>query len=261
MTTDVAAHPVTIATPAKPTPYVRFKIPLATLKDLIEVCTCLVDAAKITFAKDGAKLQFVDPAHVAMITADLPRTAFTEYNTHNTGEIALDIDSLKDWVKLLKDDPSFHYDADSNRIIATAGKTTRRISLQDPTGFHEPHFPKLELPSRVQAKATDIVDACKHAALLTDHVTLSAHEDRFVIQAQGDTDTTTTTIDDEGTIDQHTGPPTKSLFSIDYLQNMMKSAKTSVVTLRLGTDYPVDFRWQHQGIHYKAVLAPRIESN
>ena len=56
----------------------------------------------------------------------------------------------------------------------------------------------------------------------------------------------------------------KSLFSIDYFSNMIKSVKgDDPITISMGTDNPikVDFDFADKKGHVSYLLAPRIESD
>ena len=61
------------------------------LKELVNIVSTLVDEVKIKATPEGLSLKAVDPAHVAMVEANLNKGAFEEYKVEET-DLGIDID-------------------------------------------------------------------------------------------------------------------------------------------------------------------------
>jgi len=100
--------------------------------------------------------------------------------------------------------------------------------------------------------------------MVSDHIRLRSEHDseEFYISAEGDTDDTNLTLTREDLIDLVPGD-SDSLFSLDYLQDMVKAMPKDVaVTLELGEEFPVKLHFDYADGTGNAtyMLAPRIQS-
>lgn len=235
------------------------------LKEVIDATSPLVDEARWAIDGEGISISAVDPAHVAMVALRLKKGAFDEYEA-DEGEIGVDLARLKEVLKLANvgDDLGIAHDEDSHQLVLTIGNLTRRMSLVDTAGMSEPKEPNLELPAKVVVATEELGRAVRASVAVSDHVALIAHEDGFQLVAEGEMDQVDLDLEKSSLKELNVDERAKSLFSLDYLDNMLQAAKASeFVTLRMGTDYPVKVTFQiAQGngdVQY--LLAPRIESD
>ena len=235
------------------------------LKELLAVVQTLVDEAKFNISKDGIQIKAVDPAHVAMVEMSLDAGAFEKFEADES-ELGIDIEKLGDVLKLAKagDVVSMELDEQKNRMVFRVDNITRRMSLVETAGMSEPKVPNLSLPSTIKLKARELSMGIKASESVSDHISLTATPDGFELVSEGDTDSVNLHLSKEQLEELECSEQTRSLFSLDYFSNMVKSIDNeAVVTLNLGTDYPVklefDFADGNGKVRY--LLAPRIESD
>lgn len=239
------------------------------LKELVNVVSTLVDEVKLRVEEEGLSLKAVDPAHVAMVEAQLNKGAFEEYKVEAC-ELGLDIDKLKDALSLARagDEVVIHQDTERNRLVLNIGNLTRAMPLIDTTGMPDPKVPKLELPTTIVVRGSEVAQGIKASKSVADHIELSANPDAFELKCEGDNQNLVNLLLDKAQLEElECKENVRSLFSLDYFSQMVGAAKGDRnVTLRLGNDFPVlvEFELAENDLTgaqgwAKYLLAPRID--
>lgn len=234
-------------------------------KDAIEAVSTLVDEAKFRITKDGISARAVDPANVAMVAFDLSVKAFESYEATD-GEIGIDLDRLNDILGMTtkEDKIELNLNEETRKLEIRTDGLAYTLSLLDPSSIRkEPKVPNLELPAKVELNGAELKRAVKAAEKVSDHMALGVKDKTFYIEAEGDLDKVRLDIPESSLISIQSTGNVRSLFSLDYLNDLAKSlGKAERVAIDLGTDYPVKFTFNIAGgngtITY--LLAPRIES-
>lgn len=235
------------------------------LKDAIEAVSTIVDEAKFHITKEGMSARAVDPANVAMVSFDLKAGAFESFNATD-GEIGVDLTRLNDILGMTsKDDKiELNLNEETRKLEIRTGGLAYTLSLLDPTSIRkEPKVPNLELPAKIVLNGSELKRAVKAAEKVSDHMALGVVDKTFYIEAEGDLDKVRLDIPESSLISIQSTGNVRSLFSLDYLNDLAKSlGKAEKVSIDLGTDYPVKFTFNIAGgngiVTY--LLAPRIES-
>ena len=235
------------------------------LKEVLNVVSTLVDEAKFNINETGISLRAVDPAHVAMIDLKIKSAAFENYKASES-ELGIDISKLNDVLKLANpnDVVSINHNEDKNKLILKVQNITRSMALVDTTGMVEPKVPNLSLPVKVVISTKELTQGIKASEAVSDHISLSATPDGFELSSEGDTDAVKLQLPKDLLEELKCKENVKSLFSLDYFSNMIKSASSSqAVTMNLGTDFPVkiEFTIADTNGEVNYLLAPRIESD
>jgi proliferating cell nuclear antigen len=230
----------------------------------LNVVSTLVDEAKFNITEDGISLRAVDPAHVAMIDLKLKSSAFENYKASES-ELGIDITKMIDVLKLAKPNDliSITHDEEKNRLIIKILNITRSMALVDTTGMAEPKVPNLSLPAKVVINTQELTQGIKASESVSDHISLSANPDGFELSSEGDTDAVNLKLSKDLLAELKCKENVKSLFSLDYFSNMVKSASSAeTITMNLGTDFPVkiEFNLADKNGEVNYLLAPRIES-
>ena len=234
------------------------------LKSIIDVASPLVNEAKFNISSKGISLKAVDPAHVAMVDLVVKPKAFDEFKADEM-ELGLDLDKLEGIMRLASssDIISLEYDEDAHRLIIKIGNLVRRMGLIDTAGMPDPKIPNLNLPAKVVIKSSELNQGVRASEAVSDHIALSIDADTFELFAEGDTDTVNLKLPKDLLLELSTPEKCKSLFSIDYFSNMIKSVKSDEqITILLGNDNPIKVEFDIAGKqgHVTYLLAPRIES-
>ena len=242
----------------------QVKVKANVLKDLIDVTSPLVNEVKFNISKNEISLRAVDPAHVAMIDLQITSDAFEEYKTEDL-ELGIDMDKFASIMRLANSEQmvNLEFNQKQNRLVIQIGNLVRKMALIDTAGMPDPKMPNLDLPGKVVVKASELSQGVKASESISDHLAITMKKDSFQLYAEGDTDTVDLTIPKDMLIELSTSEKVKSLFSIDYFSNMIKSVKANeAVTIHLGNDNPtkVEFNVAQSKGHVTYLLAPRIES-
>jgi proliferating cell nuclear antigen len=233
------------------------------LRNVVDATSILVDEMKLNFTPDQVYARAVDPAHVGMIDFKLKAEAFEEYKVKNDVEVAIDLDKLKSMLKLPStEDVISLVHEDEGRLVVHMGNLTRHMSLLDATDMTDTKIPSLELGTEIVVSSAEVYKGVRASEAISDHIALSANPECFELSAQGDTDTVSLKIPKDELVSLTCKEQVRSLFSLDYFSDMVKSAKSTELKILLGNDYPVkilfDIAEGNGEVAY--LLAPRIES-
>jgi len=242
----------------------KAKVKADILKEIINVVATLVDEVKLQVGQDGISLKAVDPAHVAMVELKLSKDAFEELKA-TSGELGIDIEKLKDVLKLAKagDILSVDHNEDQNKLVLSIANITRRMSLVDTTGMSDPKVPNLSYPAKVTLSVDDLNQGIRASESVSDHIALRLAADGFELACEGDTDSVSLKLKKDLLKALEAKEAARSLFSLDYFANMIRAIPPGQdVTLNLGNDYPVrvEFKIAEGDGSVMYLLAPRIES-
>ena len=234
------------------------------LKEVIDVVSTLVDEAKFNLGKDGISVKAVDPAHVAMVDLSLSKDAFEEYKA-DEGELGIDIDKVKEVLRLARADDiiTLNLDEDRNRLVFNVGNITRKMALVDTAGMSDPKVPNLNLPTKLSIRTDELRQGIRASESVSDHIALISSPDGFEMISEGDTDSVRLKLQKDLLDELECKEQVRSLFPLDYFSSMIKAVSTSkTITMYLGTDYPVKMDFTIAGDKGKVtyLLAPRIES-
>jgi len=235
-----------------------------TLADTIDAVDCLVNECKIHLDEDGLRIAAVDPANVGMVALDLNAPAFESYAAGG-GTIGVDLERLGDVVGMADSGDLVHLrlDAETRKLHIDAGGLSYTLALIDPEAIRqEPDIPDLDLPATTRLPAGEPERGVTAADLCSDHITLGADDDAFLMTAEGDTDDVRVTVFSEDCARHATSESVRSMFSLEYLDDMT-GPMAGDVTVRLGDEFPVKLVWEYAEGHGEVTmaLAPRIQSD
>ncbi|MFA7164629.1 MAG: DNA polymerase sliding clamp [Desulfoplanes sp.] len=233
-----------------------------TLRDACDAVSPFADEVKLALSTNGIELKMVDPANVAMVSLSIKDAAF-EYFKADSCEIGIDLVRLRDVLSMADkgDAIQLELDEESHKLKIGVGSLSYTLSLIDPTAIRkEPRIPELDLPAHVTLPGGELRRAIKAAEKVSDHVVLGVTEEGFYMEAKGDIDSLKLKIPSTELLGIKPGEA-RSLFSLDYLLDMTKSAaKSGEATLELGVDYPIVMRFSlGKSVDVVYMTAPRIE--
>ena len=247
----------------------KARIKAESLKEFIGAVGSLVDEAKVNVNEDGMQIKAVDPSHVAMIEANLVKSAFDHYEAKSM-EIGMDIDKFKNVLTVAGKDEmvDLEKDDDLNRLVVNIGNLTRAMPLLDTSGMPDPKVPSLDLPSTVNVVVNEIAQGLKASKSVSDHIALSTDKNSFRLVCEGDNQNSVDLSLGKEQLEKLDSPDeATSLFSLEYFSLMVNSLPADrILHINLGTDLPVkidadlavDDMTGAQG-NVKFLLAPRID--
>ena len=247
----------------------KARIKADNLKEFIGTVGSLVDEAKLNVSEEGLQIKAVDPSHVAMIEANLVKSAFDSYEA-KAMEMGLDIDKFKNVLTVAGKDDMVELEKDDklNRLIVTIGNLTRAMPLLDTSGMPDPKVPSLDLPASVSVAVGEIGQGLKASKSVSDHIALSTTKDSFRLVCEGDNQNSVDVSLGKDQLEKlDSSEDATSLFSLEYFALMVNSLPSDrILHINLGSDLPVkvdadlavDDMTGAQG-NVKFLLAPRID--
>ena len=247
----------------------KARIKADNLKEFIGTVGSLVDEAKLNVSEDGLQIKAVDPSHVAMIEANLVKSAFDSYEA-KAMEMGLDIDKFKNVLTVAGKDDMVELEKDDKltRLVVNIGNLTRAMPLLDTSGMPDPKVPSLDLPASVSVVVGEIGQGLKASKSVSDHIALSTTKDSFRLVCEGDNQNSVDVSLGKDQLEKlDSSEDATSLFSLEYFALMVNSLPSDrILHINLGSDLPVkvdadlavDDMTGAQG-NVKFLLAPRID--
>lgn len=258
------------------------------IRSLACVVSGIVEEAKLRFDADGLSITAVNPTNVAMTDVEVPAEAWTGYECNGEIVVGMPLDRFKRALSFARKRSG---DGDPVRIdlfesgtrarcrvaVLRPDEGVRRVSefyTIDPDSVREePDVPDLTLGNHAQVDIDpfrDVVESIQY-----DYGYLSRAGNTLLFGTQP---TRNYKLDDDTDMveiveftasawsDDDAGEDESSLFSLDYLSDIMQAidtGKADHLTIDFGDELPAMFRseWTDWGITADFVLAPRMESD
>ncbi|WP_114575551.1 DNA polymerase sliding clamp [Saliphagus sp. LR7] len=235
-----------------------------TLSTTLEAVGSVVSECRLRLGPDGLGISAIGPATVAAASVELEPAAFDSYRSDGR-TLGIDLSRIDDALSVAPRGPIRLWLDPDGRLRLAAEGLEYAIGLLDPDSIREP--PDLEAFSMdgaaVQTEGETVGSAIRAAGTLADHLTLGVTDDpAFVAAADGDTDEMSLTVpesDLEG-LERPPTEPSRSTFSLSYLEAIHRVLPDEAVRLRLGDDEPLElaFDLADGAGRARLVVCPRI---
>jgi proliferating cell nuclear antigen len=235
------------------------------LKYSIDAISNMIDEAGVSVSSDGFRLRAMDPAHVALVDFELKKEAFDKFEVKEPLVLGLDLGRFNTILKRAgaTDKISLAFDEENNALrIKFKNSSTRTFNLPlIDVPEEELKVPNLDFPSVIEISPNIIGEGIKDAEIISDHVTLKVNEQFLYISAKGDLGNVEVKIAKDEAIQFEAKKECKSMFSIEYLKDMVKASEiANSVKISLGDNIPVKMDFLAPSARLSFLLAPRIES-
>lgn len=235
------------------------------LKYSIDAISNMIDEAGFSVSSDGLRLRAMDPAHVALVDFELKKEAFDKFEIKEPLVLGLDLDRLNTILKRAGADDkiSLAFDKENNALrIKFKNSSTRTFNLPlIDVPEEELKVPNLDFSSVIEISPNIIGEGIKDAEIISDHVTLKTNEQFLYISARGDLGNVEVKVAKEEAIQFEVKKECKSMFSIEYLKDMIKASEiANSVKISLGDNIPVKMDFLAPSARLSFLLAPRVES-
>lgn len=239
------------------------EIQAGVLSSSVDAVNVLVDECRARINEDGVSINAVDPANVGMVELDIPEESFETY-TAEEELIGLNLDRLEEVVKMAKkgDMINLRLEKETGKLNISMDGLHYSLSLIDPNSIEEPDVPDLELEYEVILAGQQVKRGIKAATMVSDHMAFGI-SDSFYMSAEGETDEVNLELNEEEVISIEGEGEVRSMFSLDYLEDMAKAIPGDAqVRLEIGDDHPIRITFDVEGGRGKVsyLLAPRIEN-
>lgn len=240
-----------------------------TWQALISAISALVDEANFEISPKGMTLRAMDPSRIAMVDFELPKSAFSAYECDEEGHLGINLDEMDKIVKRAGAGNSLELalDREKNQLqITLQGRTKRsfKISLID-LGADRPPTLNVDFGINIKITADTLKEIIQDANVISDFIQIDAQPDNLTISARGDTGNLEVMIgkSEEALLEYTVKEPAKSLYALEYLNDMMKAvAASDTVQLEFGKGTPIKLVFAvSSGGHITYFLAPRVEDD
>lgn len=230
------------------------------LTDIIAAVSHIQNDIRVNLSPDGLRIETVDPANVAMVSLVAGKAAFDHFEA-TSGDIAIDISKLGNMINAKGEPVSLELDEVDHKLKVRQGRSSFVMSLIDPSSLKaNPRIPAIELPCAVTMQGNDLRDAVRSALKVSDGAYIEQSETMFSIVTEHDIDTYRADFP----LAELTGirmGEARSLFALEYLDDVAKVASGHEVTIESGLDYPARIMLSiGKDIAVSYLLAPRIEN-
>jgi proliferating cell nuclear antigen len=234
-------------------------------KKVVDTVSTLLDEICFEVDEEGIKAAAMDPSHVALVSLEIPRLSFEEYEA-DSHEIGIDLEAFKKVMNRAKSKDKLILELDEeknklNVIFENTGKRKFSLALLD-LSASSVKVPDIEYPNVIMIKGDAFKEALKDADLFSDYVILKVDEEKFVVHAKGDLNENEAIFerDSSAIISLEVKEEAKSAFNLDYLKDMVKGVSSGdIIKIYLGNDMPVKIEYSLAGVNLTFLLAPRIE--
>ena len=236
------------------------------IQDSMKTVSDLISEGIFQLKEDGVKLVAADPAMVALVDFKLEKDVFDSYDLDEETKVGLNLENLYSILRRANSSDKIIFETkdDSKFYITIKNDSTREFSLPI-LNLSEDDIPStddLQYSVTAELEASVVESAVKDALVVGDSVVISSDMNGLSISAEGDQSNVDFEIDKnaDGVL-EFSGGEARSMFSLDYLNNMIGAKKLSdTVKISLGDDFPMrlDFEVPDEAL-LSFVLAPRIE--
>lgn len=249
----------------------KAKINVDVLKECIDVIRAINDDAVLNISAGGWGINVVDPANVALVSFELDRNAFSDFQfklgepgedkikigvDFATLDRMLDTDIIEKEVELELDEQP-----EQKNLFVKVDIFEYTLSLNDPSSFREPKLPKMNFSAHAIIETDKFIRSIHAAEKIDDHATFAVEEEMLYLKVKDERNERNTLK--SALSENVTKDPGKlhSTHSLEYLSAMAKAIRTENVALELNNDYPlsIDFKMAEGQGKVMYLLAPRIQ--
>jgi proliferating cell nuclear antigen len=233
-------------------------------KKSIEALSVLIDEAELVVKEEGLELKATDPSQISMVDFKMPKSAFEKFEAEEN-RLGLDLDYLNQVLARAQTNDKLVLSIGENKSILElkfVGNAQRsfQVPLIDISSSEVPS-PKIDFDAELTINASFLQNAFKDVALISSHITMGCDSEKFFVNANSSKGN----LNEETKQNKETLPELKvkneckSMFPLDYMQDMLKSASGNI-SLFIKSNAPVKINYKIGEAEITYFLAPRIEN-
>lgn len=239
----------------------------ALLKDSMKTISDLISEGLFQLTEDGIQLVAADPAMVALVDFKIEEDVFETFELDEETKVGLNLENFYSILRRANADDKIILELDESESsfhITMENSSTRNFSLPI-LNLSEDDIPdtqNLEFSVTAELDTNVVEEAIKDAMVVGDSIKVTADSTGINISSEGDQSNVDFRIDaDADSVLELEGGEAESMFSLDYLNNMIGAKKLSdTVSMNLGQDFPMKLVFEvPEKATLSFVLAPRIE--
>lgn len=228
--------------------------------EVISIISELVSEVKLKFSMQGMSIVAIDPANVALVSFNLPASAFSALEAGDE-VLGVSLDNLRGVLRRCGQGSSLILKGGEGVLnIEIHDKITRKFSLAlIDIDAEDKQVPNLDFSCKVEMNSVDFSETVEDCSVVADSCSFSCKEGKFISEAKGLNSARSEFSGDEVKIEGGDG---KARYSIEYLGKFAKASKLSdKVKINFSDDYPLKLEYKASALELVFVLAPRVESD
>ncbi len=245
---------------------IRFNISTKNLKDIVDMLSTVVTEAKFKIGINGMSVNAVDPAHVAMVSLEIPKSMFSEYDVDTEEEISLDLEKVRSIIKLSSANDSLTVTKDKDKLKFEIGTIIKSISLLDNDQITTPRVPQVVSDDYAVMPKSEFEKGLRAAEDVSDAIRLTLNSDGFSAKSTSDADESEMILPKDLLKELVCKEPIKSSYPLEYLLKLVKSISSNEdIKIAFKSDYPLNIEFSlgsggSERIKGRFLLAPRMEA-
>ena len=241
----------------------RLTLSVKNLKEIADLLSTVVTETKFKLDQNGISIKAVDPSHVAMISLDIPKDLFSEFSLDRDEELAIDIEKLKNVLKVARDSDEITMKIEKDKIAFEIGAVIKTVNLLDGNAVTIPRIPKISSDAFVVVAKQEFDKGLRAAEDVSDSIRLSLTSTEFKARSSSETEESELILPKDMLKEVKCENPVKSSYPIEYLIKLTRALQScEEFRLSFRDDYPltVDFKFGRDSLITGAFyLAPRME--
>ncbi|MCL4331566.1 MAG: DNA polymerase sliding clamp [Candidatus Thermoplasmatota archaeon] len=246
----------------------RLTISVKNLKEIADLLNTVVTEAKFKIDQTGISVKVVDPAHVAMVSIDVPKEAFVEYQIDGEEEISIDVERMKSVIRLANSGDQVTLTKEKEKLKFEINNISKSIALLDNNTVMTPRVPVISSDNYVVVSKSEFERGLRAAEDVSDSIRLTLGPDEFKARSSSDSEESEMILTKDMLKELKCSAPIKSSYPLEYLLKLVKSLTSSdEIKLSFKDDYPLNiefsFGQSKGGAENQAkgsfLLAPRME--
>lgn len=234
------------------------------LKNIFDAVVTLIEEGPVEINENGLFLRAIDPSQIAMVTLNIPKTAFSEYEIEKKTLIGVNFINL---VKILGRAKSGEKvtlgSEDSALVIMFEGgkrKRTFKVPLLDAKDLITKEV-KVDPEAEVLLPAGEFKESLKDAELISTYLTFEVNKDRLIMNVRGDGGKLKVEFEKGSDTDiKMYNEKARASFSLEYLENIVKACPdNNQIKFYIRTDMPLKIEYNVDNADLSYFLAPRRE--
>lgn len=240
-----------------------FNISVRNLKEILDLLNTVVTEVKFKLDQTGLQVKAVDPAHVAMVSIDVPKESFNDFQVEGEEDLALDIERVKSVIRLASSGDNISVTRVKEKLKFEIGTISKSIALLDNGSVSTPKVPQISSEFFVVLGKQYLEIGLKAAEDVSDSIRLSLTSEEFKARSSSDTEESEMVLQKDMLKEIKCPGPIKCSYPLEYLLKLVRSLATAEeLTLSFKDEYPLTVNFSFgQGGKMKGsfLLAPRTE--
>ncbi|BCU66846.1 DNA polymerase III sliding clamp [Sulfolobales archaeon HS-7] len=232
------------------------------LKSILDSLSRLVDEAAIGINEKGILIKAMDPAHIALLTVEIPREVFTTYEVEEPFTFGFNTHYVNRLLRgISKGDKVAIASAEFGDVrIDVIGMINRKYVIKN-LEVTVPDIPeiRLEFDAKISLNSEELKKGVERVSSISPGVTFYADESEFKLMGTGESEVVVEIPKEAEAVKLYeVSKEVVSKYSADYLNDVLNMSRISeYVDVNFSSQKPLMLDFEAEGGKVKYLLAPQ----